>query len=270
MKIILSRKGFDSSNGGIVSPIMEDGTLLSFPIPSDDSDMFENLVYNNHCYSKILSDLNYKGTNNHCHLDPDLSQDRRKNKIEGWQPIFGQVNSAAGYLLDTVEVKVGDVFLFFGNFHKVSLIDEKYQYVKNSGDFYSDKDLQVIWGYMQVGKIVRDSDTQLKYAWHPHSNKSRFINKHNNVMFLASDRLSFNESMPGSGLLKYRQDRVLTALNSNKATWIKRSVYDVDNVIGKRKNSSKCPDGIYYAGIWQELGLKETPDSVEWAESIIK
>ena len=31
-KIILSRKGFDSSNGGIASPYFEDGTLLSLPI----------------------------------------------------------------------------------------------------------------------------------------------------------------------------------------------------------------------------------------------
>ncbi|MBO4456467.1 MAG: hypothetical protein J5802_01965 [Butyrivibrio sp.] len=37
MKIILSRKGFDSTNGGCASPIMPDGTLLSMPIPSDES-----------------------------------------------------------------------------------------------------------------------------------------------------------------------------------------------------------------------------------------
>ena len=37
MKIILSRKGFDSSNGGIVSPIFEDGSMISFPIPSKDN-----------------------------------------------------------------------------------------------------------------------------------------------------------------------------------------------------------------------------------------
>ena len=36
MKVILSRKGFDSANGGILSPIFEDGTMLSFPIPSKD------------------------------------------------------------------------------------------------------------------------------------------------------------------------------------------------------------------------------------------
>ena len=32
-------------NAGIVSPIMEDGTLVSFPIPSRDKDKFEDLFY---------------------------------------------------------------------------------------------------------------------------------------------------------------------------------------------------------------------------------
>ena len=43
MKIILSRKGFDSANGGIVSPIFDDGTIVSFPIPSDDEDTYDSL-----------------------------------------------------------------------------------------------------------------------------------------------------------------------------------------------------------------------------------
>lgn len=43
MKIILSRKGFDSANGGIVSPIFEDGTMISFPIPSGDTDTYDSL-----------------------------------------------------------------------------------------------------------------------------------------------------------------------------------------------------------------------------------
>ncbi len=36
MKVVLSRKGFDSANGGIPSPIMPDGTMLSLPIPLKD------------------------------------------------------------------------------------------------------------------------------------------------------------------------------------------------------------------------------------------
>jgi len=34
-KIILSRKGFDSANGGMASPIFPDGRLISLPIPED-------------------------------------------------------------------------------------------------------------------------------------------------------------------------------------------------------------------------------------------
>ena len=123
MKVILSRKGFDSANGGIVSPIMEDGTLISFPIPadSDERDSFHDLVYSNHSYPKILSDLKYKEDPRrpNCHLDPDLSMSRRKQAVDHWRPIFGQVSSSALYLANTVSVQPGDLFLFFGNFHKV-------------------------------------------------------------------------------------------------------------------------------------------------------
>lgn len=33
MKLILSRKGFDTHNGGGPSPILPDGRMLSLPIP---------------------------------------------------------------------------------------------------------------------------------------------------------------------------------------------------------------------------------------------
>jgi hypothetical protein len=37
IKLVLSRKGFDSANGGIPSPIFPDGRLLSLPIPATSS-----------------------------------------------------------------------------------------------------------------------------------------------------------------------------------------------------------------------------------------
>ena len=271
MRIILSRKGFDSANGGIVSPIMEDGTLISFPIPSDDKDKFDDLIYRGQPYSRILKDLNYKENPRYpnCHVDPDLTQERRKEQIDGWCPIFGQISSSAIYLMENVKVKENDLFLFFGNYHKVECIDGKYRYIKRTGDFYSDNDLQIIWGYMQIGKIIKDPEEQKKYNWHPHSIENR-VKEKSNVMFMATDKLSFNENLPGAGVLTFREDRVLTAKNCNKATWEKRSIYDVDSIIGNRKNSSKIANGIYYAGIWQELGLKETLECEEWAKSIIK
>ena len=45
MKIILSKKGFDFSNGGIPSPIFEDETMVSFPIPSDDEYTYGDFAY---------------------------------------------------------------------------------------------------------------------------------------------------------------------------------------------------------------------------------
>ena len=41
MKVILSRKGFDSSSGRMCNPILPDGILLSLPIPGE-SKMKEN------------------------------------------------------------------------------------------------------------------------------------------------------------------------------------------------------------------------------------
>ena len=61
MKIILSRKGFDSSNGSIPSPILPDGTLLSLPIPAKfDSISFDDLNYNGVLFSDILRQLKGK------------------------------------------------------------------------------------------------------------------------------------------------------------------------------------------------------------------
>ena len=142
MKIILSRKGFDSANGGIVSPIFEDGTMISFPIPSGDTDTYDSLYYNGIPYSKILHDLRYKG-GNHCHVDPDLDLSRRAKEIDGWFPAFGQRDAAASYLKN-LGVAPGDIFLFFGNFHFVECKNGEYKYSRECGDFYREKDIALL------------------------------------------------------------------------------------------------------------------------------
>ncbi len=98
MKIILSRKGFDSSNGKIPSPIMPDGTLLSMPIPTVDGIRFDELEYEGVSYQDILGQLNPKGDYNRCHLDPDIRPGVRKTPVPNWKPAFGQIDAAQGYL----------------------------------------------------------------------------------------------------------------------------------------------------------------------------
>ena len=267
MKIILSRKGFDSANGGIVSPIFEDGTMVSFPIPSDDADTYDSLYYNGIQYSQILRDLRYKG-GDHCHLDPDLDLGRRGKSIDGWFPAFGQRNAAAAYLKN-IGVAQGDIFLFFGNFHFVEYQNGTYRYLRDRNDFYRGKDLQVIWGYLQVGKIISAPEEQRKVWWHPHSSNGRAGNS-TNVIFKAAERLSLDESKPGAGVLRFDKKRVLTLEGAAKATWARNEVYDETHIYGKRSNSAKNPDrGLYYAGIWQELGLKESDACTEWARNIL-
>ena len=270
MKVILSRKGFDSANGGIVSPIFEDGTMISFPIPCEtDCDTYSDLVYREKSYSEILKDLHYKGDVYNCHVDPDLDMQRRKEKIDGWFPAFGQINASASYLIKNIRVAPKDLFLFFGNFHYVEDVGGSYQYMRNSGDFYRDSDLQVIWGYLQVGEIITKPDEQQAMAWHPHSQDYRTKNQ-TNVIFKAAEKLSFDESKCGAGLLTFDKKRVLTLEGASKATWKMNKVYDVDHINGKRKNRAKDPNkGIYYSGIWQELGLEESKECFFWAKNIV-
>ena len=51
MKLVLSRKGMDSAAGGMASPILPDGTLLSLPIPDNDSGLkYSDVAYDGKSY----------------------------------------------------------------------------------------------------------------------------------------------------------------------------------------------------------------------------
>ena len=121
MKIILSRKEFDSSNGKIPSLILPDETLLSFPIPAKFDDLtYDDLQFEGVKYSEILKQLRGKEdkTNHyHCHLDPDVRSGVRIKELKDWRAAFGQINSAQG-LLKNKNVSEGDLFLFFGWFRQ--------------------------------------------------------------------------------------------------------------------------------------------------------
>ena len=72
MKVILSRKGFDSANGGQASPILPDGTMLSLPIPSHDDIPFSKIHWHGTSFCDMIRQLN-KNTlitsASRCHLD---------------------------------------------------------------------------------------------------------------------------------------------------------------------------------------------------------
>ena len=81
----------------------------------------------------------------------------------------------------------------------------------------------------------------------------------------------FAPSKPGHGLLPFSRNRVLTAEGKSKAYWRWNPVYAPENVIvgPARQNRSRDPKCIYYSGIWQELGLKESAAAAEWAKRVV-
>ena len=74
MKVILSRKGMDSATGGMDSPILPDGTLLSLPIPAEANGLtpYLDLHYKNLNYLDLIHGLKPRFQFTDCHLDPDI------------------------------------------------------------------------------------------------------------------------------------------------------------------------------------------------------
>lgn len=155
MKIILSRKGFDSSYGKQPNPILPDGTLLSLPIPDENgNNTFSSLQWNGTSYYDIIHSLKPRttiGTEDMCHLDPDLRKEV-KDRLSGWEPAFGQSGAALSHLRN-MSVGEGDLFLFFGRF-KETEENKKGELVFKKGA----KDLHIIYGYMQIGETIDVTD----------------------------------------------------------------------------------------------------------------
>ncbi len=266
MKIILSRKGFDSSNGGCASPIMPDGTLLSMPIPTNDEVSFTDIAWNDVTYAEILEQICPNKSFSNCHLDPDI-RDNRIKKVNGWVPAFGQTGSAQG-LLSNAGVEVGDTFLFFGWFRQVEQTENGYKFAtRKHNDFYHGNDLQVIYGYMQVGEIITDQDRIRQYYWHPHSSDEHTGNS-NNALYLPSARLSFDPKMKGYGTLDFRKDRVLTMEGMGRGTWKEYEFLMPEHLYGNKKNCAKGK-GLYYAGIWQEQIVYESEGLIDWVKQVL-
>ena len=94
MKLILSRKGFDSSPqcGGCASPILPDGRMISLPIPHGSGTVtFGDLRHRGIDVGQLASDLTGRRdiVRRKAHLDPDLDPTARPRSA-GWRPAFGQ------------------------------------------------------------------------------------------------------------------------------------------------------------------------------------
>ena len=126
MKLIFSRKGFDSGSGGAPSPLVDD-VPISLPIPAHSRSRTT--------YTELgLGSLVERATRgklhgaNLCHIDP---------MFEDGRCAFGQHGASQSHLKNN-GVGIGDIFLFFGLFSEVDRSDPHHR----------------IFGYMRVEESI--------------------------------------------------------------------------------------------------------------------
>lgn len=231
MKIVFSRKGFDSSAGGVASPILPDGTLLSLPIPDPSSNItYGELTRAGYQLGRVVDDLTHSIITalDMAHLDPDLEFSTYQRQ-PGWRPLFGQDGAAQGHLIHS-GLKKGDLFLFFGWFRQARFENGHLRFRRGAPD------LHVLFGWLQVGSIYTSdrlgSQLPLWAQYHPHYNRPP---TNNNTIYMAVERLQFDGQpidLPGAGLFRqYHPELCLTAPGSSRRTeWhLPRWLYPGEN-----------------------------------------
>lgn len=218
MKVILSRKGFDSVAGGKASPhFVENGRLLSLPIPEENDSnsidtgrTYADLRFDDgSTYLDIIKQLGLNDFDNkYVHLDPDINPLVLNNRHTNWIGMFGQSSSSQSHLHNK-GVGKGDLFLFFGWFRDVHKTQNKYAYIPGTNR-------HIIWGYLQVDEVQYIVPTKKYEDWkagHPHY---YYRKRDNNVGYIARKELSFAPGIPGYGTFNYKNSLVLTCPGQKK------------------------------------------------------
>jgi hypothetical protein len=217
LRLILSRKGFDGDAGGVPSPIFEDGTMLSLPIPERGSPRtYAATTIGSRCLGPIVEQLTrgrVKPTYG-LHLDPDLVSDTMP-RAPGWRAAFGQAHAAQG-ILAREGVAAGDLFLFFGWYKQVKESAKGLAYRRLAPQMH------VMFGWLQVGDVLRPQHDPMPdwAADHPHVVKP---DRTNNTLYVAAEHLTLGGEqidVPGAGLFThYRDELRLTAPDSTRSVW---------------------------------------------------
>ena len=221
MKLILSRKGFDSENGGCPSPVFPDGNMFSLPIPDKKSGIqYSSLQCGGMNLGQLVFDLTCGKTqyDDSAHLDPDLNPDVLPREC-GWRPSLGQAGGPQTHL-NNQKVGIGDLFLFFGLYQPVEKVGGKWRFDRKA------RREHVLWGWLQIGavhKVGQLREGELDWAaYHPHL---QYRSRKNNTLYTAADKLRINGKqldIPAAGTFpRYSEKLVLTdpKPNRNASDW---------------------------------------------------
>jgi hypothetical protein len=223
MKVVFSRKGFDSQYGGMASPILPDGRLAPLPIPSGhDSATLADLDFADETIGQLLIDLSAgrHRLQTRVHFDPDLGG-KHTAKLAGWRPALGQTG-AAGSHLHRHDIGPGDLFLFFGWFRLTECIAGKWRFVPDAPD------LHVIFGWLEVEEVLpivtaRD-DALRRHPWiatHPHVAAPAWYTDARNTLYVGRKRSAYaREKIVGGGRFRFmRPELQLTRPGHSRSVW---------------------------------------------------
>lgn len=153
MKLVLSRKGLDSSFGNVPSPILPDGRICWIPIPENSPSKpglptYGELSFGDLNLGDVVESLSSGRLTRHqsVHLDPDIHQGWR-SLPRRWHPGFGQTGAAEKHLRNH-NISSGDLFLYFGWFRQTEWVDGNLKFVRKSPD------LHLLYGWLLVGDRI--------------------------------------------------------------------------------------------------------------------
>ncbi len=217
MKVVLSRKGFDSSAGGGPSPVLPDGTMASLPVPEQPPFAGGSVSYEAVAVAPgwtAGSLARALGTDDAvlargAHLDPDLDAAARPRPA-GWRPVFGQAGAAAAHLSNQ-GVGVGDTFVFWGLFRHTVVTDGALSWDRSRPAFHA------VFGWLAVGAVVHLARGDAAPTWavdHPHvAARSRAAN----TLYVAAERGP--GGLPGGGRLAWDDVLRLSLPEGPRSSW---------------------------------------------------
>lgn len=257
MKVILSRKGFDSASGGYPSPIINN-RIVSLPIPDNKDDIgYCDLIFDkDKSYYDLMTELGIKGIkkDTKCHLDPDLDVSTTNDRPNGWKPLLGQMGASQSHL-ETQGVTIGDLFLFFGWFRNTKKVNGRFKYVG--------PDFHMIFGFLYIGEIIKVAENNHIANWlnyHSHIKRKDWKNDKTNTLYVAPDK-------KGGGILSFKKSLILTANNSPKSQWHLPDFFK-NLTISYHPNPWK--DSYFQStGRGQEFVIEENKEVEKWAKRFI-
>lgn len=260
MKVIFSRKGFDSSSGGGPSPIIG-GRPVSLPIPTGNYPSLTTygeigVEDSNRNLGDLVEEATRRRKNRYtaeslCHHDP---------MFEGDYCAFGQVNGSQTHLHDN-GVCEGSIFLFFGLFNYPGQGDAHHR----------------IYGYMEVENIKllgpnpTEDDQPCGFSMpHPHTlTEGGYAWKENNTLYLGkgctarTDDKELRLTIPSRNTTCWR---VPVWLREVGLTHFKESDWEAPDIL---KSVDKSGKPIGRRGQEFVADIKDRSDAKEWVEMII-